>query len=146
MKNFGKITLTTLVVLAGTASVQAAEKPAASPGNLVVLPASVVLDSRSAVQRLVVERNEAGAYRGDLTAKTRLVSSNPKVATVDALGMVRPVADGTATITAVSGSQRASAAVRVQGTGKPFRWSFANHVQPVLTKTGCNSGACHGAS
>ncbi len=25
------------------------------------------------------------------------------------------------------------------------KWSFRNHVLPVLTKTGCNSGACHGA-
>lgn len=25
-------------------------------------------------------------------------------------------------------------------------WSFRNHVQPVLTKAGCNSGACHGAA
>src|SRR5438093_13162395 len=26
------------------------------------------------------------------------------------------------------------------------RWSFANDVEPVLTKAGCNSGACHGAA
>src|SRR5438132_3141143 len=25
------------------------------------------------------------------------------------------------------------------------RWSFRNHVLPVLTKAACNSGACHGA-
>jgi hypothetical protein len=25
-------------------------------------------------------------------------------------------------------------------------WSFRNHVQPVLAKTGCNAGACHGAA
>ena len=25
-------------------------------------------------------------------------------------------------------------------------WSFRNHVQPVLAKTGCSSGACHGAA
>jgi hypothetical protein len=28
----------------------------------------------------------------------------------------------------------------------PHRWSFSNDVQPVLTKAGCNSGACHGAA
>jgi hypothetical protein len=26
-----------------------------------------------------------------------------------------------------------------------WTWSFRNHVQSVLTKSGCNSGACHGA-
>jgi uncharacterized protein DUF1553/uncharacterized protein DUF1549/Big-like domain-containing protein len=28
----------------------------------------------------------------------------------------------------------------------PFEWSFRNHVQPVLAKAGCSSGACHGAA
>src|SRR5690606_3674023 len=28
---------------------------------------------------------------------------------------------------------------------EPWQWSFRNHVQSVLTKHGCNSGACHGA-
>ena len=26
------------------------------------------------------------------------------------------------------------------------QWSFRNHVIPVLTKSGCNMGACHGAA
>ncbi len=28
---------------------------------------------------------------------------------------------------------------------QPFTWSFRNHVESVLSKSGCNSGACHGA-
>lgn len=31
-------------------------------------------------------------------------------------------------------------------TTQPIQWSFRNDVQPVLTKAGCNSGACHGAA
>ena len=27
----------------------------------------------------------------------------------------------------------------------PGGWNFRNHVMPVLTKAGCNQGACHGA-
>ena len=27
----------------------------------------------------------------------------------------------------------------------PFAWSFRKHVEPILAKQGCNSGACHGA-
>ena len=42
--------------------------------------------------------------------------------------------------------RRVYAPVRVKDSGKPWVWSFTNHIQPVLTKTGCNSGACHGAS
>jgi hypothetical protein len=43
--------------------------------------------------------------------------------------------------------------VMAQGAGakdtpatQPTHWSFRNDVQPVLTKAGCNSGACHGAA
>src|SRR2546425_2145323 len=28
----------------------------------------------------------------------------------------------------------------------PKQWTFRNHVQPVLAKFGCSSGACHGAA
>ncbi|HVG39274.1 MAG TPA: DUF1549 domain-containing protein [Pyrinomonadaceae bacterium] len=31
-------------------------------------------------------------------------------------------------------------------TEAPVNWTFRNHVVPVLTKYGCNSGACHGSS
>src|SRR5690242_18643437 len=37
---------------------------------------------------------------------------------------------------------RAAAAVTDAAQG----YSFRNHVIPVLTKAGCNSGACHGAA
>src|SRR6202022_1773825 len=39
----------------------------------------------------------------------------------------------------------ATAKVKVIGTKAPITWSFRNHVIPVLTRLGCNSGACHGA-
>ncbi len=38
-----------------------------------------------------------------------------------------------------------TAKVVVSGMNRPFEWSFRNHVEPMLAKLGCNSGACHGA-
>ena len=35
--------------------------------------------------------------------------------------------------------------MKVRDFGAPFAWSFRNNVIPVLTKAGCNQGACHGA-
>ena len=72
------------------------------------------------------------------------MSSRPDVATV-AIGVVRPVGDGEAVITAKVGGQAATAKVRVTGMKQPFAWSFRNHVEPVLASLGCNAGACHGA-
>ena len=39
----------------------------------------------------------------------------------------------------------ATVSVRVKDSHAPFTWSFRNHVIPVMTKMGCNQGACHGA-
>ena len=59
--------------------------------------------------------------------------------------MVVPAHDGQTTITARVGEHAATAKVVVSGMSRPFEWSFRNHVEPMLAKLGCNSGACHGA-
>jgi len=63
-------------------------------------------------------------------------------------GVAVPVSNGQAVITARSGTDRASASATVTVSGQQRRqtWSFRNHVQSVLSKAGCNSGACHGAA
>ncbi len=60
--------------------------------------------------------------------------------------MALPVGNGTATITAKVDGQTANSRVTVTGQEKPHAWSFRNQVQSVLSKQGCNSGACHGAA
>jgi hypothetical protein len=66
------------------------------------------------------------------------------VATVDADGHIRAAGNGETTVTATAGGRTASAKVVVTGFDKPADRSFTRHVQAVLTRTGCNSGACHG--
>jgi hypothetical protein len=40
----------------------------------------------------------------------------------------------------------ARATITVKNHGETRPWGFRNHVEAVLTKAGCNSGACHGAA
>src|SRR5262245_7858016 len=110
-----------------------------------VLPADVTLTGPHASQRLVVVAEDAGDARADLTSRARFTTSAPAVASVDAQGIVRPTGDGEATITAHVGDRTATARVRVVGSKASAAPSFRNHVIPVLTRAGCNSGACHGA-
>lgn len=114
-------------------------------GQLQVEPAALTLTGPKATQRLLVLDTNAGTVHGDRTRQATFTSSNPKVAAVDAAGQVRAVGDGEATITATHGDRAASAKVTVTKTREPFDESFTNHVIPVLTRLGCNSGACHGA-
>src|SRR5262249_46728584 len=113
--------------------------------DLVVLPADVPLTGPHARQQLLVLSQDRGQVIGDRTASAKFTSSNPAVATVDDAGFVSPAGDGEAVITAEADGKSASAMVRVAKIKEPFAWSFRNHVIPVLTKAGCNSGACHGA-
>jgi hypothetical protein len=109
--------------------------------TLTVLPTSVNLTTPESRQQLIAEAAVAN-HQEDWTAKVKWSSSNPQVATVDASGFVKPVADGEAIISA---DNKASAKVHVSNAKAPFNWSFRNNVIPVLTKVGCNQGACHGA-
>jgi hypothetical protein len=130
---------------------------AGDPGSLVILPARVTLTvaptgaGESQGQQLVVERVRAGRYVGDATARAVFRSSDTRVAVVARDGTVRPVGAGRAVVTASLGGAAATAEVTVQKpdprhAANGSAPSFRNAVEPVLTKMGCNSGACHGAS
>lgn len=121
----------------------AATLPAWS-ADLSIWPDKVHLSTKESRQQLLAELT-ANSYQADRTSAARWTSSNPAVATVDAKGLVTPVSDGTTAITAVVDGTKATIHVEVSGQTKPFAWSFSNHVIPVLTKSGCNQGACHGA-
>jgi hypothetical protein len=112
--------------------------------KLTVLPAEVDLTTRESHQQLIAEASVAG-HQEDWTRTAEWSSSDPKIATVDKDGNVLPVSDGKARITAQANGITASAEIRVEGLHAPFTWSFRNHVIPVMTKMGCNQGACHGA-
>jgi hypothetical protein len=114
-------------------------------GQLQVEPSDLTLTGPKATQRLLVLESRAGTVHGDHTRQAKFASSNPKIATVDGAGQVRAVGDGEATITAMHGTASAGVKVKVQKTHDPSDESFTNHVIPVLTRLGCNSGACHGA-
>jgi hypothetical protein len=130
--------LRTLLILLTLPSLTFAASPRVVPGD-------VALTGPHATQRLIVVEDAAGDVVADITAKATFTTSAASVATVDKAGNVQAVGDGDAVITARVGDRTASAKVKVTKTKEPFSWSFRNHVIPVLTRAGCNSGACHGA-
>ncbi len=119
-----------------------AAAPAAET-KLVILPGDFTLAGPGARQRLVVERMHGERYVGE-AAEARFASSDEKVARLEGAEVV-PVADGAAIVTATVGDRRATVNVRVVDMSKPFQWSFRNHVESVMLKSGCTTGPCHGA-
>lgn len=112
--------------------------------GISLLPGAVALSSPESRQTLVVQSRTADGQFGAQVADSSLSSSDEKVVRIEN-GIAIPVANGKATITAKAGDKTATAEVTVSGMDQPFHWSFRNHVESVLSKQGCNAGACHGA-
>ncbi len=133
-----------LVVASTFLAMIAAAAPARAEGPIAVFPAEFSLSTTESSQSLIVQEVERGEVGRQVVVPIEWSTSDPGVATV-ASGVVTPVKDGRATITAKVGDRTAKAALTVSGMAQGFEWSFRNHVEPVLAKQGCNSGACHGA-
>jgi hypothetical protein len=108
-----------------------------------VAPESVTLSGPlDRVQLVVTGRQQMRDV--DLTRAVSYESADPQVATVDASGRVQPHTDGETSIRVRQGDEVVlEIPVRVSGIATPPPVSFAEQVVPVLTKAGCNSGACH---
>jgi uncharacterized protein DUF1553/uncharacterized protein DUF1549/Big-like domain-containing protein len=113
--------------------------------DLQILPDKVLLTGAGASQRLIVVASQDGQIVADVSGQAKFSSSNADVAIVDAAGVVRAVNDGETVITATDGVARPSVKVRIVGTKSLATPSFRNDIIPMMTKIGCNSGACHGA-
>src|SRR5438105_13762123 len=117
----------------------------ARAANLKMLPAEVAMSGPRGSQQLLVLAVTNGNVTGDLTARATFSSSNPAIASVDETGMVRAVGDGATNVTASLDGGEVAVKVKVSKSKEPSAPSFRNDVIPLLTKIGCNSGACHGA-
>jgi Protein of unknown function (DUF1549)/Protein of unknown function (DUF1553)/Bacterial Ig-like domain len=111
--------------------------------SLSVTPSQVVLRGPMAQQRLIVTGNVDGRLV-DLTRDAAFRSATPDIVGVDSHGLITPKGDGSGVIEVNVGGQRAQATVRVAGTGELARPTFELDVMPILTRAGCNAGACHG--
>ncbi|HEY4263174.1 MAG TPA: DUF1549 domain-containing protein, partial [Schlesneria sp.] len=121
----------------------ASSQISASEG-LSLLPANMHLSGPKSRQKLIVESTESGYATGQVL-DIQFSSDNEYVAKVINSEII-PTGNGTATITVTGSGRTASTKVTVNQFDAPHQWTFRNHVQSVLSKMGCNSGACHGAA
>lgn len=126
-----------LVTLIGAGALSAAE-------TLVLIPNQIKLTGPASHHAILAEIVD-GQQATQSIRNAAWSSSNESVAKV-VDGRIIPVGNGTSTITVSAAGQTAKAQVIVEQFDAAHQWSFRNHVQSVLSKTGCNSGACHGAA
>lgn len=103
------------------------------------------LHGRNARRQLQVTGVYSSGQRHDLTSQVKFRADNDTVLTIAADGLVTPLADGKATVTAVGPEDKtATTSLTVAQCAEELPVSFQNEIVPIFTKLGCNSGGCHG--
>ncbi len=112
--------------------------------RLEVFPPKVRLSGPQAAQRLVVLAVTHDGRTTDRSAEARLEVLRRDLVKVEN-GLLRPLADGTTEVAVRFDKLVARVSVEVIGAKAPRHVSFRNEIIPILTKLGCNQGACHGS-
>ncbi len=111
-----------------------------------VTPSSIQLTGKYAQTQLVVTALVDGqieASSDDATMQASYTSSNEEVVTVNAQGLLLAVANGTADVQVTVGDWMFSVSVVVEGVEQHPAIDFDFAIRPILSKAGCNMGACH---
>ena len=108
---------------------------------------SIRLRGRDAKHQILVTATMPDGSLSDLTRSVSYEVSPATVVSVSPAGVVRPLGNGQATITArTAGGLEAILPVTVEHFNLSKPVNFPNQIVPIFTKAGCNGGGCHGKS
>ena len=142
--------LSLAAVFAAT-SLVAAARGSESPREFVVEPESVELVGNFARAQLLVsgaDRSGSASERSpDLTSQASFGSSNGNVVRVDPHGTLYAIGNGAAevvvTLKTAGVVRSARVPVTVKGVAGSPSVSYSCDIVPIISKAGCNMGACH---
>jgi Protein of unknown function (DUF1553)/Protein of unknown function (DUF1549) len=118
------------------------EPPPLPPPPIQVQPASSTLLAGDPGLQLIVQGAGTHGGRLDLTSKVAWKLEPAGVVEIDASGYLRPLKPGKAKLKATFEKSTTEAEVVVGDA--PRSWDFAQDIAPILTRSGCNTGGCHG--
>ena len=131
--------LVAIALVAGSSSALRAEGPA-----LQVVPSTIRLDGADARQQVVVTVEGPDGSIRDASSSATYRLEPLAVAQVSPLGLVSPTSDGRTTLIVEVEGRSATVPVEVVAAAHPQPSSYRLDVAALVSKTGCNSGACHG--
>lgn len=117
---------------------------AAESTAIRIVPSQLQISTPESSEQLLVFANMAGGTVEDATRQAKYSVVPEGFAQVSTAGRVVPLKDGQGEILVQVGSLSARIPLKVQGIASPTPVSFQRDVVPILSKSGCNSGGCHG--
>ncbi len=109
-------------------------------------PAAVKLKGLDDSFQLVVSGKLADGREQDLSGNVTYQVSKEGIVRVTSGGRIMPIANGSVDVVATYGDKKAQITVTAESCDVNLPINFANHIVPIFTKLGCNSGGCHGKS
>jgi len=138
--------LAATIALGTSATIRADDKQATAVPKIVSLtvqPNSLVLEHGRDLRRVVVLGVTEAGTTVDLTESAQFAPDSG-VVRLAADGYFEPVQEGLAKVAVTAGGQKTHLPVAVRSMQTP-PVSFVRDVMPILGRTGCNAGTCHGA-
>ncbi|QDV58063.1 hypothetical protein Mal33_40800 [Rosistilla oblonga] len=150
-----RLSLTLSAVLLSSAIALAAEPaaPAAATSggpaptaevNLSVYPEEISLDTARDYQNFIAVVRRDDDVTLDVTETAKWTLADDKVAKLDGT-KVTPLAEGATELVCNYGSSEIRIPVKVTRPGEKLPISFEKDIVPIMTRSGCNTGSCHGA-
>ena len=130
-------------ILAGTCVLVMPVCGATAADQLEVTPNRIELSSRLDQVQLLVTLKSASGTLSDVTRKSQFEIVGAEVISIDAKGRVQATAAGDAVLRVGHGELARQIPVVVSAGFAQRRSRFVDHVLPVLSRAGCNQGACH---
>jgi len=112
-------------------------------GELRIDPPAVTLHGRDSRQQVVLTEQDGDRPR-DVTREASFLISDPSIATVTPAGVITSRSSGEAIVTATWKGRTATVKVKAIDGAELQPVTFEHDVVPILTRFGCNQGACHG--
>ncbi|MFM1802197.1 MAG: hypothetical protein RJA81_1549 [Planctomycetota bacterium] len=117
--------------------------------RIAIFPNQLQFNSIQNVETLqLLETDSSGVMTSDLTTQANWQVEPANLAVIGENQVLTPAKAGRGRVKArlKDGREFVADLVITDQPADQVEWSFLNHVQPVLTKTGCNSGPCHGSA
>src|SRR5262249_55559226 len=141
--------LSALAIADEPAKKSAAEYSLPAPAlvtQLQISPTTAIKLTGSDESRQLIVTGMLSTGQQDLTGDVKYEVADATIGRVRNAGRVMPLANGKTSITARYGPLTANVDVEITAMEVDLPINFPNHIVPIFTKLGCNSGGCHGKS
>lgn len=113
--------------------------------SLQVYPGEIKMNSAAAYQNVIAVAERSDGVTVDVTDQVEWKLAEPSLAKIENY-QLKPLADGQTKLLATWQGFTAETPLSVTDATKPRAVSFQQDIMPLLTRTGCNTGSCHGAA